>query len=231
MFFYNEESTEVSYEQPGESVDPHFSNVSLLLNMDSDFSDRSVNNHAVTVNGMVSPTSTESKYGGASGDFTSTGKYLEIADHDSLSLSSADSWTIECWIHPLTGPTGYRAIISKRTPGDSNNEFEIFLDYSTGNLSWVVSGVQYDSSAKPTFEAWNHIAYQSDGSTTKYFLNGVLVHTTTARPFEGSAPLFIGSGYNGGSSFVGYIDDVRITKGVARYTANFTPPTEPHPTS
>ena len=81
---------------------------------------------------------------------------------------------------------------------------------------------------------WYHVAWTHTGGTWRVFINGVLeganapagsYASNTATLYLGYDPVF------GGRHFSGHIDDSRITKGVARYTANFTPPALPFPNS
>jgi hypothetical protein len=71
------------------------------------------------------------------------------------------------------------------------------------------------------------------GSNTRCFVNGTQVGSTytTLQNFASGGPLIVGSGYYAPSarSYNGYLQDVRLTKGYARYTANFTPPTAAFP--
>jgi hypothetical protein len=76
---------------------------------------------------------------------------------------------------------------------------------------------------------WYHIAVCKSGSSTKMFVNGNQsgsTYTDTNTYVAGANRPRIGSGGDvAGNYFNGYIDDLRITRGYARYTANFTPPT------
>jgi hypothetical protein len=83
---------------------------------------------------------------------------------------------------------------------------------------------------------WQHLAVSKDGSTFRLFINGVLVNSaTSAQSISASTTNFlIGTypdiaGLPAGNNYNGFLDDFRITLGVARYTANFTPPTAPFP--
>ena len=74
---------------------------------------------------------------------------------------------------------------------------------------------------------WNHVAVTREGSVFRLFVNGTQVDTFTSSTVEIgflNDPLTVGS-YNSTGYFNGYLSDVRITKGLARYTASFTPPT------
>ena len=80
---------------------------------------------------------------------------------------------------------------------------------------------------------WLHLVWQHSGTTYSTFVNGVLNQSRTDAKVasNGTAPVTIGGDATAyGQHFKGYIDDVRITKGVARYPASgFTPPTAPFP--
>ena len=85
-----------------------------------------------------------------------------------------------------------------------------------------------------TANAWQHVAWCRSGTTLRGYTNGIQIFSTifsnnltnTSQVTVGYAPAG-----PGGNNYIlnGYIDDLRITKGVARYTANFTPPTAPFP--
>jgi len=82
---------------------------------------------------------------------------------------------------------------------------------------------------------WTHIAISRSGSTLRQFVNGTQVLSSTCATSIGSASgasVWYGAaaGYPNQYFYTGYIDDFRITKGFARYTANFTPPTIAFPT-
>lgn len=89
-------------------------------------------------------------------------------------------------------------------------------------------GVQITGSTTMAVNQWHHFAMTYDGTNTKIWVNGVLdgsvAGTSTS---DTSANITIGY-YEAvtSSSYYGYIDNFRFTKGVARYTSNFTPPTE-----
>jgi hypothetical protein len=79
---------------------------------------------------------------------------------------------------------------------------------------------------------WQHVAFTRNGGTLRLFLNGQIVQQVNG--YSGTLNtitnfLHVGSGVNGDSKMNGYMDEVRITRGVARYTASFTPPQQPLP--
>jgi hypothetical protein len=82
-----------------------------------------------------------------------------------------------------------------------------------------------------TLNTWHHIAVVRNAGTYKVFKDGTDITTST---YTDSSTLdlsgmIIGDSSVSGRNFVGYIDEFRITKGVARWTANYTPPTAPFP--
>jgi hypothetical protein len=85
-----------------------------------------------------------------------------------------------------------------------------------------------------TYQAWNHVAITRQGNTTMIFINGKLVSSKAANPYYqvSGNPLYIGQiDANIGTDFYfrGYLSELRITKGVARYTQDFSVPAAPFP--
>ena len=78
---------------------------------------------------------------------------------------------------------------------------------------------------------WSHVAAVYNGTTINLYLNGVSVLSTAIVNTDYDTPIYIGSVPAGNEYFNGYIDELRVTKGVARYTANFTPQNSPFPNS
>ena len=241
MFFYNEDDTEVSYQQPGESVDPYFYNTSLLLNMDNDFSDSSIYGNEIVPYGNVSHNTTESKYGGGSTYFNGNGNILAITQGGEHFNFGTDNFTIEFWHKPTSNNTRqwfFHADADYWIGIDKDVAGRYGMWASSTGTSWDI--VQSDSEQGKTINSallnqWNHIAFVRSGNSFMIFLNGNLEKTVS-----GNGAIFDRSnevkriGEHSTPSFLpieGYIDDFRVTKGVARYTTNFTPPTEAHPTT
>lgn len=222
--------------------DPSFSSVSLLLHMDGNngsttFNDSSSNSLAVTANGNAQLSTAQSKFSGSSALFDGAGDYLSVPHSSSLNLSSGD-FTIELWVYMTTITEG--VILNKDgVNAVSYPQFRIEVDSSlncvaklgNGNgLSPTVTSYSFNALSAAT---WTHLAICRTGTTIKTFNNGV--NATSASQgvamTDGGKPLLIGyeSNLPSQSYFEGYIDDLRITKGVARYTANFTAPTAPFP--
>jgi len=226
----------------GPQFDPYWDNVSLLLHMDGSngsttFTDSSSNVFVVTANGDAQISTTQSKYGGASGYLDGSGDYLSIADDAAFDFGNQD-FTIEFWLYLTAGATGGKALISKGTWPSGLASFLVYYGggselgfyASTGDDgTWDITNLQIQST--PSKETWHHVAITRSGNVFRGFFNGVKeVEQTYSITLDNNAsPVTIGSGAAGASAINAYIDDLRITKGIARYTSNFTPPTAPFP--
>jgi hypothetical protein len=205
--------------------DQYYNSCSLLLHFDGSngsttFTDNSPSPKTVTsVNGTAIST-VQSKFGGASALFDGTNDYLSIPNNTNFNLSGG-SYTIECWIRPTGNYSGYNAIISKRIGVSASSAWQIYLRISTGVFSFY-DGTERVSSVTPTANVWSHVAAVYNGSTINLYLNGVSVLSTAIVNTDYDAPILIGSVPAGNEYFNGYIDELRVTKGVARYTTNFT---------
>ena len=202
------------------SDDPNYSSVSLLLNGNA-FTDSSSYGHTVTANGDAQISTAQSKFGGASMYFDGSGDYLTLSA--SAEFLFPGDHTIECWIHW----DGTYVDVGRNIYGTGNSgSLDQFGIFSGLGLYW--GGVYNNvSSNYPPINQWAHVAASRQGSTIRLFINGVLTASGTQSASIGSST---GSAYVGNRAdlfhpFKGYIDDLRITKGVARYTSNFTPPT------
>lgn len=205
-------------------TDPYFSQVSLLLHMDganesTTFTDSSANALSVTAYGDAQITTSESKFGGASGSFDGAGDYLQTASSSAFAL---EQFTIEAWIY-VTAWGGYNFLVDFREGGG-----ELVLGFTpSGEFYTFASGVTESGggSALPTGE-WMHVAVTYDGEDFKHYLNGQLHYTLAGSGFSQEAcAATVGSRHTGTQEFfTRYMDDFRVTKAV-RYTANFTPPT------
>ncbi len=219
-------------------VDPQFTSVSLLLHGDgangsTTITDSSRNAVALTRAGNTPPTisTAQSKYGGSSILFTNSGgasSYLDLAASSLFSFPS--DFTFECWVYVLSQAAAFGSTIIE-TAGDFTNGIVLRGDNLQTSWSWTVGGSSIGGGAL-TLNAWIHLAVSRSGSTIRVFRNGVQQGTATnaitINPTAGVSR--IGEGIAATNrGFVGHIDDLRITKGVARYTANFTPPTAPFP--
>lgn len=99
---------------------------------------------------------------------------------------------------------------------------------------WNGSTIQKitSSTGVMSLDTWHHVAMSNENGTIRLFVDGTIVQSESifGTPSSSSSlPLVVGQADN--ESLTGFVDDLRITKGVARYTTDFTPPTEAFPTN
>ena len=137
------------------------------------------------------------------------------------------AFCVEAWVYN-TATSGLNQIIFDFRSAAPQVVPTIYIEGGTGHLHLVVNGpIVLDTGVSLTLNTWTHIAVARSGTSTKFFKNGIQIgatYTDTNNYIQ--APLTIGARFDGTSGFNGYIDDVRISKGVARYTSNFTAPTQ-----
>lgn len=214
--------------------DPNFAFNSLLLHGDGTngstvITDSSGSPKVVTTVGNAQISTAQSKFGGASIAFDGTGDYLSTTATNAFVFGTGD-FTIEFWIR-FTAVTGVQVIYDQR-PVNTALVPTIYTNGTT--LNYLFNGAVAIALGTVTTSQWYHIAIAKQGSATKGFIDGTQGGSTyvDSTPHTSGTNLFIGQNSVNLATpqfFNGYIDDLRITKGVARYTANFTPPAAPFP--
>lgn len=215
--------------------DPYWSNVVLAMHMD-DVGLTDLKGHAVTLTGNAARSATQSKFGGYSAVFDGTGDYLTTPYVAADFNWWTGSFTLECWVFASSfstwqysdGTRLHAKLIGNIAP-TSGASYWSFGPLASGEVLfryWNGSSNAVTSTATVVSGQWNHIAVVFDGSKINIYVNGVGLATpvsVSGTPLAStSMPLVLGV-YNY-QYLAGYVDDLRITKGVARYTANFTPP-------
>lgn len=216
----------------GGSSDPHWANVSLLLHCDGAhgstvFVDSSSRPKTVTAGGDASISTAEARFGGASATFDGAGDSLGIADHADLRMGTGD-WTIEGWVR-LQAIGAFRVLVALGNTAAAGS-FAIRISNANELQLLLVGGSGSSLGTNVIFQAgvWTHFAVTREGTRVRGFIDGQLLNSAITNATN-HAPT---SGFViGGPSFLmsGHMDDIRITKGVARYTASFSPPTGPYP--
>ena len=218
----------------GGITDPYWANVSYLLvgnganGTTTNIKDSSSNNLTTTINGNTVISTAQSKYDSGSVYFDGTGDYLSVP---SASTGFSGNFTVDGWAY-YTGTSGYATIFDSRQSG---SYFGILLyiniDASSINVT-VGSNTVIITGSKPPANTWFFFALSRNGSSIYLFINGVQVGSIATNSTSFSATtLFIGAFCDPYATFKGYLYDFRVTKNVARYTANFTPPTAAFPTN
>ncbi|GAB1407655.1 hypothetical protein MASR1M8_15740 [Thermomonas brevis] len=221
------------------ATDPYWANVVSLLHFDgADGGTTFVDDtgRVWTPMGNAQVDTAQSKFGGASGLFDGSGDAIATPNVAALNFGTGD-FTIELWMRTTT-TSGVALVAGKHEASTGSwillrNGASLQLYVSSTGSSWnMVNGIAIGTIAANT---WAHIAVVRDGTTFRTFLNGVagVTSTSSASVFAGAQRVVVGGniGGAGGDWFSGHIDELRITKGVARYTSNFTPPSAPFPDS
>jgi len=216
-------------------------NTSLLLStINGGIYDNAMMNNLTTA-GTAQISTAQSKFGGASMYFNGTTGYLSEEANLAYDFGTGN-FTVEMWANYLSATQPrFSSFISyggNTNSGANRAGWSICLDANNNLIYVCVATIGYSWSFNPTSYGsnWFHLAVVRNNGSLQVYVNGTALGS--AQSATGSAsrdsnnyPLYIAQGTNLGSNqyFSGYIDDLRITKGYARYTANFTPPTAAFP--
>jgi hypothetical protein len=172
----------------------------------------------VTTTNAVTRTD-KSYFYGTSGYYDANSSRLQVTNSSDFDFGSGD-YTIEVWVYPTD--TGTRNIVSRSYTGGTGNYSGFIL--STAGFLETVSQTAWNVNIahQLPLNAWSHCAVVRNGNTWTYFVNGVSVGSATA---SGSVPTGPGDLYvsyrDGQTDFRGYMQDLRIYKGAAKYTTPF----------
>jgi hypothetical protein len=223
--------------------DGYFERVTLLMHMDGDsgstsFPDTSAYNQPTTASGNAQISTTASKFGGSSAYFDGDGDYITVNSGSVGSFLTQD-FTVEAWInYTFSGSSETRMIVISGGQGSSFDYFQIAVSNNNSLRAEHRSGRGVFSTPANSLSpnTWHHIALVRDSTSTRFYIDGVEEASTTAWAgkilrTQAPATVTIGqmnteTGFDNeypGEYFKGYIDEVRVTKGVARYTSTFTP--------
>lgn len=186
---------------------------------------------SVTPYGNATISTAQSKFGGASMYFDGVGDYLSVPSSTDFDFDTGDL-TIECFIKPdLASQVG--VLVGRQEPG---NGMAMQLLQHTATITWTTrsqgGGAVYSfGGGTVSTSEWNHVAVTRQGGIARLWLNGNLVNTASdptnlsciGRPLS----IAILDDTSLGAPYKGFIDDLRVVKGLALYTANFTPPAVP----
>ena len=219
----------------GGATDPYWSNVASLLHFDgadgsTTFTDQK--GHVWTPSGNAQIDTAQSKFGGASGLFDGSGDYITAASHADFGFGTGD-FTIEAFVR-VPGTGSDMTLFDNRLAGALGIAIYSSIASGISAQKWgtatnvVVAAV----GTVLTPNTWIHLAVARQGTTVRGFRDGALEFTyTDSRTYASSAGARYGISSAAGQPYNGHIDDARVTKGVARYTSAFTPPTAPFPNS
>ena len=229
--------------------DVHFPKVKLLLPFDgsngaTSTTDSSNTGNTITFNGNAQISTTQSKFGSSSAYFDGTGDYIDLGGSSLRSVCDSGDFALELWFYQ-DSRSSWASLITNY--GTNNGGWAVYINNASPNQvywwhyngsGWVYLNYSQGTRTTITLDTWHHLAVTRSGNTWRLFLNGVQEDTITDSNSISASDGAVVSGLrlgtiNAGHDYPlhGYIDDVRITNGDARYTSNFTPPTTAHLTS
>lgn len=226
------------------SGDLYYNYVVLLLhgngaNLSTTIIDNEIISKTATVTTGANISTTQSKFGGSSIQLSSTTgssplTFVSVPDWQ----FGAGAFTVECWVYVTSNVTSTQHIIGQWGSVSNyswhlaiGNNNTVIMETSSTNAP--VAGTTV-TSANNTLNigSWNHLAITRNGNVFNIWCNGISVGTYTDASALYNSALGLAISYGGSSLpqyFIGYLNDVRITKGVARYTTTFTPPVSQFP--
>ncbi len=222
--YYDTDGTTVLASGTIESIDGDYFNLTGKRDGFETITDRV--GKTATVNGDAKLSTAQYKFGVSSLALDGSSDYITYTSSTDFEFGTGD-FCIEAFLYP-TATSTYRTIFDLRSStGDTGG---IILGLSDINALYFFFNGNYrigPVGSVPT-NAWTHISLARSAGVTRAFVNGVQVGSNYADSNSYAArPIRIGADPNGNFAFTGYFDDVRITKGVARYTSNFTVSTVP----
>lgn len=211
----------------GAAGDPYFSSVASLLHFEGSngsttFTD--VKGKTWTASGNAQISTAKAQFGTASGAFDGTGDFVTGPSHADFGFGTGD-WTIEFWMN-RNPAGGDQCIFDNRNA--SNAGVAIYAGVSASSDTVCVannSGVIISNILSPTAGTWYHIAVVRDSGVLRAYANGVRsgsAQPTDTRTYASTPVPVLGTNYLNSQGFNGYLDDLRITKGVCRYPSGTT---------
>ena len=230
---------------------PYWPVNTLLINSSSangaqnnTFLDSSTNNFTITRNGNTTQGNfTPFNYGGGttqdngyySGYFDGSGDYANVSGSGELVNFGTNNFTIESWFNVSTLSTAFNIFDTCPLSNSSPTNRIIIRVNTSGALQYAtfqaVTVLITSSNSVILTNIWNHVALVKSSGSTKLYLNGIQVGSTYTDslnyPAQANRPILMGDGFNATALGTGYISNLRVVKGTAVYTANFTVPTTP----
>jgi hypothetical protein len=190
------------------------------------FTDKSDSAHTVTAIANAQVDTAEVKFGTGALLLDGVGDHLQIPDSDDWDFGS-DDWTIDFWFRPTT-LSGTQAIVTQWGDGGGNGSFYLVRQNASISFFYSLNGSSETSTSSTIsldLNEWQHIAVVREGNSLRYFKNGIASGTApiSGTFFNSTRNLNIGAYKDGGQTLQGSLDEIRISKGIARYTADFVP--------
>lgn len=209
-------------------ADAYWYETTLLLPFDGSNGSTTFTNYSpipvqLTAQGNAKISTADSKFGGACLALDGSNSWVQTTRYDGFILGPGD-FTVEFW---LKTSDNNAAVLSAFYGGSAGWQCMVT---SAGKMQFFVTSAVLTGAVTVNDNAWHHIAFTRSSGTLRLFVDGVADGSVAgvANDFS-SFGAFMAIGTQGGTRSAtfdlnGFVDDVRLTRGVARYTANFTPP-------
>ena len=205
----------------------------LLLHCDgadgsTSFPDDLAGAHTVTVGGNAQVDTSQFKFSGASAQFGGSGDFITLDGSSDFAFGTGD-FTIDFWVY-LNSIGSFTPFLTDFRASAGGLYPTIYIN--APNLIFYTGSVDVIVTTAPSLSAWHHIALARAGTSTKLFVDGVQggsTYTDLNSYLNAALRPAFGIGYDGVSGPLnGWMDEIRISKGVARWTADFTPSSGPY---
>lgn len=216
--------------------DPYWENVTLLMHADgadgqTSTVDSSAYSRTITAAGTVLPTlsATTKKFGASSMAFTGSFNSAFTCDPSADTQFGTGDFTIEFFVNAASF-ANQPYLVANRSGGAGGFGWYIVAD-SNGIVRLYSDSTVFVSAGSVPLNTWSHVAFSRVAGTIYGFIDGVLSSSVVnSEDFTlVTRPLAIGRDNSSGNNLNGFIDELRITKGVGRYSSNFTAPTAEFP--
>lgn len=182
--------------------------------------------HTISVNGNATASTSQSKFGGASIVFDGTGDFLDLDGSSEFAFGSND-FAIDFQAR-FSSFTGSPILYDSRPTGITNGPYATIFVSATGQASYFVNNVAVIQAGSLATNTWYHFALARYSGVTRLFVDGVLIgtFTDTVVYLNGtSRPRIAANGSGAGNLLTGWIDEIKVSNGAARFAQAFTPPT------
>lgn len=210
---------------------PSYANVVLLLHCDgtnggTTFTDNSSYARTVTASGNANTTTAQFQYGTASAGFDGSGDLLSMTTGSEMDFGTGD-FTVEMWVR-------FQGVGSVLFIGDINSsgagKWGFLYNNADNKLKFLgtagVVVVAMSNTWTPSTGVWYHIAVCRNGTNVRFFVDGVQQGTTQTDSTSwttASTTIRVASTSDSALQLNGFLDEIRVVKGEAVYTSNFTP--------
>lgn len=238
-------------EIPAADGDPDFDKVIFLAGFNgideaTSFTEESSNAAVATFNGSAQLDTDQKQFGTTSARFDeTTSDSITFPDLAAYDLGSGD-FTIEMFLRFAILPFSNNKMDwigqwDNSGPAEKSWSMQLLFNFGSPLFRWLHSTngtttLVYSVAWTPVIDTWYHVAFTRDGDSVRFFVDGVQQGSTgtlSSITLNASDETLLLGGLNNGGALInnldGWLDEVRITKGLARYTSNFTAPTEEFP--